>query len=1731
MARYNEYGSDREAAIAAYIRGYSVTIYHQGKGGDVRLELPVPLGKDGGVARSIVLTNRDSGCGAHYDIYRPTASERQKLRSAAAGRVATQITAARAGTEQAALTAWVWEGISARGQPVSAAMVPDIQVDERDTRQGRYYYDESNPERFWRVKSNELWVVAAAVNPVAVSNTMDTMEPQPEERATSPGATRRRGSSSWGDQVAIADATAAEQRPSSQQQEATPSGTSPSSPTLQPEPEPEPPLYCDTMARSDAQRLGRVQALHRGDPKTERAEPCIDEEPEPPETISVPYQLKELLQEFQLGAIHSVLTEYFKDVNKLVDAVQNRGLTREQLCSYAGVSGTDDPRPNTHHVHLRAEDGRHEKLVLTFGGYVDFMRKLEGKSSLIQKVGGQVDTSLWVQQQSAATAASGGSRAQIDNQAATRIARLKEELGGLKMMALVRKARDHGVDEAKLDAVDDMSEVIPLILEQVEKGMVAEEAVRIARLKEELGGLKMMALVRKARDHGVDEAKLDAVDDMSEIIPLILEQSRSAVDDASAAEIVNTVQLVQLDRTNWRDDIEYIDNDNGMTTCVFHFHVRLPVASDEQKRRNQEYRELERQQKSIATLHQVLQTCTVQHYSPALAPDVVFSGQSTADNLSRMLSTGPAEYVLSPDGQAMRLSGALEPDLASGVLITMEEKEQLNRGHLERLISVGRTICLDLFKQYWHKQFGSVWNDGAESGRQLMIGLTAADFSGPCGTHDLHSLQAGVSHDWSAEVLCKLLQRHRDFKRVLKAVAAAFRQIIETRNQCSHVTGEKRVREDMYLKLWEDGTKSIRQIAAFTKDNGLVQNVERKIASVPAEMRRIVPAISRRVEREENKARQKKLLEEQEKRIDGEVTREHAADHCKLLLERFGQFQSVDTQYILIANRMGAQSATRLGDLGRVKWTAVIDLDPETASPGSLFGQCELNGPRRIQTYTPFHFQNAKDTGAIADDITKRCQWYFANGRSRPGDPSPHSDAASWVDDNYKQQLNEFWHVVLTSINHQAPLRILVADFSCSDSATEGHSQIFAKVVGTLLGGVGHDIEDCVKDGLVASHSLVSSKMRKKCDEVFTIPPAELGITLRNLLANRFDDGYKVNGPLGQPVVISKEDYNVIQEMVEVLFHGCETAHLQPDQDGEISAIARAESVEELRENFLQSKHLVRNAAPLRNIGRWEGMWLGFDAGMDVQRTITAKVKQEVIHYLETMEQSEDTNRPRCAIVRLYHLPSAGASTIARRVLWDVHSGPGGTDVRPCVVVRRMTNKNIGGVKDAIVKLYGLVQRPILILMDKCAGDDELSSREEQIGNALSDALPKGIAVILQCVPANEVRARSQTLAKHAGKAIRVPDELDAIERKCFADKYCVDDKLLTGCYTVVKPSNAKQRDYAITDTADRKSNILGYLHDGDTVDVQRQQMFDGQLRLQAVCKTCNGNISGWVFFYQKKKPGMSGERMRMLKPVLTGLDDIQADRVFHFGLLAFNETYEAAVDGLLDRLFADEWSEEEESVLKFVACIQAFSNRPTPADAVSILLRGAPMQYRTVYKTTRKDIELSPRLRHLLVIQRGEDYEESYSTPVPMVAFKLVERFFESTQTARGTVYKGTDRHLRPGRRPQSLGQYLLEDILAEDKLLALSMDYTSMYDLPRELFLNNQLKPPNIQIVRHGKQENKLNFSLLVEVLKNDSHKMAVDVLSKVAELVADGCGTVQAHAHIFYTHTVRLILIHAF
>eukprot|EP01047_Picozoa_sp_COSAG01_P094902 COSAG01_NODE_25720_length_735_cov_4.264151_1_plen_245_part_11 len=109
----------------------------------------------------------------------------------------------------------------------------------------------------------------------------------------------------------------------------------------------------------------------------------------------------------------------------------------------------------------------------------------------------------------------------------------------MKLRALQKRAEELGVDEDKLDDAEEKAEVIALILELVAKpspdggeeaaaARAAEaEAARLAQLKEELEGMKLRALQKRAEELGVDEDKLDDAEEKAEVIALIVEKSRA----------------------------------------------------------------------------------------------------------------------------------------------------------------------------------------------------------------------------------------------------------------------------------------------------------------------------------------------------------------------------------------------------------------------------------------------------------------------------------------------------------------------------------------------------------------------------------------------------------------------------------------------------------------------------------------------------------------------------------------------------------------------------------------------------------------------------------------------------------------------------------------------------------------------------------------------------------------------------------------------------------------------------------------------------------------------------------------------------------------------------------------------------------------------------------------------------------------------------------------------------
>jgi len=131
--------------------------------------------------------------------------------------------------------------------------------------------------------------------------------------------------------------------------------------------------------------------------------------------------------------------------------------------------------------------------------------------------------------------------AKLDEQAADaeaeRVEAIKAELGGMKLRALQRRAVEVGVPEAKLDDAEEKSEVIALILAALPTpGQAKAAAARLEQLKEELSGMKLRALQRRASELGITDAALDDAEEKSEVIELIMakESGESAAAPVSA---------------------------------------------------------------------------------------------------------------------------------------------------------------------------------------------------------------------------------------------------------------------------------------------------------------------------------------------------------------------------------------------------------------------------------------------------------------------------------------------------------------------------------------------------------------------------------------------------------------------------------------------------------------------------------------------------------------------------------------------------------------------------------------------------------------------------------------------------------------------------------------------------------------------------------------------------------------------------------------------------------------------------------------------------------------------------------------------------------------------------------------------------------------------------------------------------------------------------------------------
>jgi hypothetical protein len=123
---------------------------------------------------------------------------------------------------------------------------------------------------------------------------------------------------------------------------------------------------------------------------------------------------------------------------------------------------------------------------------------------------------------------------------------LEAALSCVPLQALMERAEDAAVEQALLEAAQDRTELIELIVARV----LAGDNARRAQLKDELARTPLKALTERAAEAGVAEVQLESVHDRAELIELILQTAMPPIQPPPSLPCSSNSRRAEL--AQWR---------------------------------------------------------------------------------------------------------------------------------------------------------------------------------------------------------------------------------------------------------------------------------------------------------------------------------------------------------------------------------------------------------------------------------------------------------------------------------------------------------------------------------------------------------------------------------------------------------------------------------------------------------------------------------------------------------------------------------------------------------------------------------------------------------------------------------------------------------------------------------------------------------------------------------------------------------------------------------------------------------------------------------------------------------------------------------------------------------------------------------------------------------------------------------------------------------------------------
>ncbi len=342
-------------------------------------------------------------------------------------------------------------------------------------------------------------------------------------------------------------------------------------------------------------------------------------------------------------------------------------------------------------------------------------------------------------------------------------------------------------------------------------------------------------------------------------------------------------------------------------------------------------------------------------------------------------------------------------------------------------------------------------------------------------------------------------------------------------------------------------------------------------------------------------------------------------------------------RYVLISAPLRNGKMADVSVLGRVPWCAVFDFDPGSESEGLLSrARTEMERTRRCQIVV------ARENPTLYPD--RVTHWFFACGLEGREETLTTKEWREWKT-QFGSELDQQFGRIAGAVA-PAPVTGLVLWYD------EMTVQYLRSCIEAALSAFGSSLELVM---LTDEPAMLRGLKADYDAQLFEIPLHHLcsGLELELATPSVSDlDEYLLPSSSGAPISLDLQERQWLSEELQIVDL---SSGYEDSEDGDSGG------------DFLRGA---------------EVSWHALSNKYDVDRDKTQRIRRRV----EAELQNKQIVR-----VNLYHAPGAGATTVARRVVWDLHQ------TYPCALLSRSEPEETA---ERLYRLSSLTGQAVLLLID-----------------------------------------------------------------------------------------------------------------------------------------------------------------------------------------------------------------------------------------------------------------------------------------------------------------------------------------------------------------------------------------------------------------------------------------------